>query len=122
MSAQAARELPDPLNRRVEHVISENERVRQAAAALGADDLSTVAALLNASHASLRENYEVSTPAVEAAVDALLAAGALGARLVGGGFGGSVLGLMPPGQGTDALLLGRAREVRPGPGARLLAS
>ena len=55
------------------------------------------ARLLDASHESLRDHYEVSTPAVEAAVARLREAGASGARLVGGGFGGSVLGLFAPG-------------------------
>jgi galactokinase len=73
--------------------------------------------LLDASHASLRDDYEISTPAVEAAVRRLKDAGALGARIVGGGFGGHVLGLLPAGGQAPA----GALEVRPGPGARLLA-
>jgi galactokinase len=108
--------LPEPLSRRAAHVIGENERVRAAVAALRADDLPAVAALLNASHASLRDCYEVSTPAVESAVERLLAAGAAGARVIGGGFGGSVLGLLAPGLATPA----GAREVRPGAGAHLV--
>ena len=72
--------------------------------------------LLNASHESLRENYEVSTAAVEAVVQRLRGAGASGARLVGGGFGGSVLGLFAPGVPHPR----DAREVRPGAGAHLL--
>ena len=62
--------------------------------------------LLDASHASLRDCYEVSTPAVEEAVRRLKQAGALGARIVGGGFGGHVLGLLPGG----ALVRSRARS------------
>jgi galactokinase len=113
----AAAGLPEPLRRRALHVIGENERVQQAVAALRADDLAAIGRLLNASHESLRERYEVSTPAVEAAVARLRAAGAAGARVVGGGFGGSVLGLFAPEVPvpTDAL------EVRPGVGAHLLA-
>jgi galactokinase len=80
------------------------------------EDLPAVGSLLNASHRSLRDLYEVSTPAVEAAVQRLLAAGAAGARLVGGGFGGCALGLLPP----DARQPARTREVRPAAGARLL--
>ena len=53
--------------------------------------------MLNASHASLRDDYEVSTDAVEVTVGRLLEAGARGARIMGGGFGGSVLGLLGPG-------------------------
>lgn len=111
------RELPETLRRRVRHVLDENERVLQAVAALRAGDLPRLGALLNASHRSLRDLYEVSTPAVEAAVERLLEAGALGARIVGGGFGGSVLALFGPGTPTPA----RCLEVRPGPGAHLLA-
>ncbi len=112
----AVERLPEPLRRRAVHVIDENERVRQAVAALRADDLPAVGRLLNASHESLRDSYEVSTPAVEAAVERLRRAGATGARVVGGGFGGSVLGLFAPGVHPPA----GAHEVRPGAGAHLL--
>jgi len=112
----AARALSAPLDRRVRHVVSENERVLATVDALERGDLVELGRLLDASHASLRDDYEVSTPAVEAAVEALRDAGALGARVIGGGFGGHVLGLMPPGAGTPE----GALEVRPGPGARLL--
>jgi len=113
---RAAEGLPEPLDRRALHVIGENRRVLEAVAALRAEDLRAVGELLSASHASLRDRYEVSTDAVEAAVARLLAAGAAGARLVGGGFGGSVLGLFAPGTPLPA----GVREVRPGPGAHLL--
>ncbi|HWX95782.1 MAG TPA: galactokinase family protein [Solirubrobacteraceae bacterium] len=113
---EAAWRLPDPLRRRAAHVIGENRRVRAAVAALRAGDLPTIGELLNASHESLRDDYEVSTAAVEAAVSLLREAGAAGARLVGGGFGGSVLGLFAPATKPPA----GAREVRPGPGARVL--
>ncbi len=116
VNEDAADGLPEPLRRRALHVIGENERVRQAVAALRAGDLQAIGALLDASHASLRDRYEVSTPAVEMAVQRLREAGASGARLVGGGFGGSVLGLFAPGVPTP----GDAREVRPGAGAHLL--
>ncbi len=115
-SAEAAEALPEPLRRRAGHVRGENRRVLEAVAALRADDLEAIGGLLNASHASLRDCYEVSTPAVEAAVERLRAAGASGARMVGGGFGGSVIGLFAPGIPN----LEDAREVRPGAGARLL--
>jgi galactokinase len=112
----ASEQLPEPLDRRARHVISENQRVRDTVAALCFRDLRAVGALLNASHASLRDDYDVSTPAVEDAVQRLLTAGASGARLVGGGFGGSVLGLFAPGVGDPP----DSRVVRPGPGAHLL--
>ena len=108
--------LPEPLRARAQHVSGENERVTAAVAALRAHDEEALAALLNASHESLRDLYEASTPAVERAVQALLEEGAAGARMIGGGFGGSVLGLFAPGIRLPA----RAREVRAGPGARVL--
>jgi galactokinase len=108
--------LAEPLRRRALHVIGENERVRRAVAALRKGDLQAIGALLDASHESLRDDYEVSTPAVETAVRRLREAGASGARLVGGGFGGSVLGLFAPGARPPD----DAREVRPGAGAHLL--
>jgi galactokinase len=115
-TSEAVTELPAPLGRRATHVIAENERVDQTVAALKAHDWPAVGALLDASHASLRDLYEVSTAAVEAAVAALKNSGALGARIVGGGFGGHVLGLLAPGaQPPDAAI-----AVEPGPGAHLI--
>jgi galactokinase len=113
---EMAARLPPPLSRRVEHVVTENERVDAAVRALEARDLVALGELLDASHASLRDCYEVSTPAVEEAWRRLHEAGALGARIVGGGFGGHVLGLLPP----DAAPPEGAIEVRPGPGARVI--
>jgi galactokinase len=109
--------LTPVLARRVRHVIGENARVLATVAALRRGALEEVGALLDTSHASLRDLYECSTPAVEVAVRALKEAGALGARLVGGGFGGHVLGLFPPGVSPPA----HAREVRPSRGAHLLS-
>jgi galactokinase len=108
--------LPEPLNRRVRHVVTENARVDATVAALRLGDLDEVGRLLDASHASLRDDYEASVPEVEATVDRVRAGGAVGARMVGGGFGGSVLALFGPG----ADLPEGAFEVRPGPAARLL--
>ncbi len=112
----AAAGLPDPLDRRVRHVVTENARVDEAVDALAAGDLEAVGRLLDAAHASLRDDYDASVPAVERTVGALRDAGAAGARMVGGGFGGSVLGLLPPGTPAPR----EAVEVRPGPAARLL--
>jgi galactokinase len=98
----AAGALPEPLRGRVRHVVTENERVEATVAALERGDLEAVAALLDRSHASLRDDYEASVPEVEAAVERLKAAGAAGARMVGGGFGGAVLGLFPPGRELPA--------------------
>jgi galactokinase len=113
--AAAVERLPDPLRKRARHVLSENERVRAAVAALRADDLAALGELLSASHASLRDDYEVSTPAVEATVARLGDAGAAGARIMGGGFGGCVLGLFAPGVEPPS----GALPVSPGPGAHL---
>jgi galactokinase len=115
-SWSAVERLPEPLRRRAGHVLGENARVEDTVEALRAGELPVVGRLLNASQASLRDNYEVSTDAVEAAVERLLAAGAVGARMVGGGFGGHVLGLLAEGVKAPA----GAREVRAGPGAHLL--
>jgi galactokinase len=108
--------LPPTLANRVEHVLAENERVLATAAALRAGDLHATGRLLNASHASLRDLYECSTPAIELAVERLHAAGAVGARMVGGGFGGHVLGLLPPGTQSPA----GAHQVSPAGGAHLV--
>jgi galactokinase len=108
--------LPDPLDRRVRHVITENERVDAAVATLEQRDPEALGWLLDASHRSLRDDYEVSVPEVERAVAACRDAGALGARIMGGGFGGSVLALFPP----AAALPERAVRVRAGRGARIV--
>jgi galactokinase len=109
-------ELPEPLQSRARHVVTENERVEETVRALSQGDLDRVGELLNASHASLRDCFEVSTPSVERTVKTLLDAGASGARIMGGGFGGVVLGLLPPGAKPPA----GAIEVEPGPGARIV--
>jgi galactokinase len=112
---EAAARLPAPLDRRVRHVVTENARVDAAADALRAGELAALGPLLDASHASLRDDYEVSVPAVEEAITRCRAAGAAGARIVGGGFGGSVLSLFPPGVAPPA----GAVAVEPGGPARL---
>ena len=108
--------LPAPLARRARHVLEENRRVRAAVEALRRNDMAALGALLDASHASLRDLYEASTPAVEETVARLRDCGAAGARMVGGGFGGSILGLFAPGGSPPA----QARDVRPSAGAHLL--
>jgi galactokinase len=107
--------LPPPLDRRVRHIVTENARVEESVAALAQGDLRRVGRLLDESHASLRDCYEVSTRAVERAVARCKDAGAVGARIMGGGFGGHVLALYP----DDARLPDGAVEVTPGPGARV---
>lgn len=110
--------LPEPLRSRARHVLDESRRVVEAVAALRTDDLEELAALLNASHASLRDLYEVSTTAMERTVQGLLHAGAAGARMIGGGFGGYALAIFPPGVDPPAGSL----DVRSGPGAHVLES
>jgi galactokinase len=112
----AVERLPERLRRRAGHVLDENARVQATVTALRAGDMPAVGRLLNASHVSLRDQYEVSTPAVEATVERLLQSGARGARIVGGGFGGHVLGLLGP----EAHPPEGAREVHAGAGAHLL--
>jgi galactokinase len=76
--------------RRLRHVVTENERVRRFAAALEAEDLDEAGRLLKASQASLRDDYEVSVPELDLLVQLAESAGAYGARLLGAGFGGAV--------------------------------
>lgn len=83
------------LRRRARHVVSENRRVLEAVALLRRGALREVGPLLTQSHTSLRDDFEVSWPEADLAVDAATTAGALGARMMGGGFGGSVLALVP---------------------------
>ena len=96
---EAARErmesLTDPLlRRRARHVVTEIARVRDVVALLDSGRIRDIGPLLNASHDSLRDDLEVSSPELDCAVDAAHAAGALGARMTGGGFGGSALALI----------------------------
>jgi galactokinase len=111
-----ARRLPEPLRSRALHVLAENERVRMAVEALRSGDLAGLAALLDASHASLRDLFEVSDPAIEVTIARMKRAGAAGARIMGGGFGGAVLALFPPGVEPPEEVL----AVSPAAGARLL--
>lgn len=86
--------LDDPiLRRRARHVVTEIERVHTAADALRSGRVHDLGPLLDASHRSLRDDFEVSCAELDSAVDAATAAGALGARMVGGGFGGSAIAL-----------------------------
>ena len=79
---------------RARHAVTEISRVMDAVAALRASDFQTLGALINGSHQSLRDDYAVSCPELDVAVSAAIAAGALGSRMVGGGFGGSAIALV----------------------------
>ena len=88
--------LPSPLDRRARHVVTENQRVLDTVAAFRAGDLEAVGALLSSSHASMRDDFEVSVPDIDLLVSiAERQRGVYGARLTGGGFGGSIVGLAP---------------------------
>ncbi len=113
---EAAARLGGAEGRRARHVLSENRRVDATVAALRAGDLEAVGRLLDESHASLRDDFEASVPEVEATVERLKRAGAAGARMMGGGFGGAVLALLGPGGARPDGVI----PVVPGPAARLL--
>ena len=95
--------IADPVVRaRARHVVTENARVLRFADALRSGDLSAAGALMVEAHASFRDDFEASTPVVDALVDRLVATpGVYGARLTGGGFGGCVVALVEPGTPTD---------------------
>ena len=92
---EAARtRLPDVNYKRARHAVTEISRVLEAVKVLEADDFSNFGDLLTKSHQSLRDDYNVSCPELDLAVDTALSLGALGARMVGGGFGGSAIALI----------------------------
>jgi galactokinase len=104
---QATPELTPLLRRRAHHVISENARVLQTIAALEQGDSTALRTLFAASHASMRDDYQVSVPEIDLLVELADAQpGMVAARLTGGGFGGSVVMLAERGRGLQA-----AREI-----------
>ncbi|MGH3718574.1 MAG: galactokinase [Pseudonocardiaceae bacterium] len=111
--------LTDPLlRRRAGHVVSEIARVRTVAALLESGQIRDIGTLLTASHTSLRDDLEVSSPELDCAVDAAHAAAALGARMTGGGFGGSALVLVErtaTAAVTHAVMAAAARHGHPEP-------
>ena len=82
------------MRRRVRHVVTENQRVLDTVALLGSGRIREIGPLLTASHASMRDDFEITVPEIDVAVEAALTAGAYGARMTGGGFGGCVLALV----------------------------
>jgi galactokinase len=88
---------------RARHAVTEMQRVLDCVDALSASDFEMVGQLINQSHASLRDDYTVSCPELDTAVDAALAAGALGSRMVGGGFGGSAIALIQASKTTETI-------------------
>jgi galactokinase len=107
--ASAAEVAADPLAR---HVVSENARVRSFVAALRAGDLDRCGRLMLESHASLRDDFEVSTPELDALVELLVDEGARGARLTGAGFGGCVVAITEAGAGSEIARRAAARYGR----------
>jgi galactokinase len=115
--------------RRARHIVTENRRVLQTVAALGDNDFGEVGRLLTESHASMRDDFGITTEHIDLIADTAVAAGALGARMTGGGFGGCVIALVSS-AGVDPVreavlaTLDRAghrpptvSHTRPGPGA-----
>jgi galactokinase len=97
----------DVLRRRVQHIVTENHRVEATVGLLRSGNVDEVGALLTASHLSLRDQFEVSWPEANVAVEAAIRAGARGGRMVGGGFGGSAIALVP-----ENMLMAVREEVR----------
>ena len=110
--------LDDVLWRRSRHVVSENQRVIDVVTLMRAGRLAEIGPLLSASHQSLRDMFEVSAPALDTVVSAAMAAGAAGARMTGGGFGGSAIALVPVGYAsavTEAVTAAAATAGHPVP-------
>ncbi len=133
MLAEAKAILPETLRRRVHHVVGENRRVLESASALRAGDPEAFGRLMDASHESLRNDFEVSGPELDLLVEcARRRSGVWGARLTGAGFGGCAIALVRAGQAepvADAILeeyrrqsghRGRAWVGEPAEGARLV--
>ncbi|MBM6620794.1 galactokinase [Micrococcaceae bacterium RIT802] len=126
---EAQRLLDPDTFRRVRHIVTENQRVLDTVATLDADGPQAIGPLLNASHASMRDDFGISCDELDAAVDAAQRAGALGARMTGGGFGGSAIALVAAADAatvaesvrgrfaTEGYLAPEIFSVRPGPGA-----
>lgn len=105
-------DMPDPIGRRVRHVVTENARVIQSARALEGGDLAALRQIFSASHSSLRDDYEVSCPELDAMVEAAIeASGCLAARMTGAGFGGAVVALVQR-KDAERFLSAAAREYR----------
>ena len=86
--------LDDVTFRRIRHVITENQRVLDTVAVLREQGASAIGELLDASHRSMRDDFEISVPELDLAVETAVSAGALGARMTGGGFGGAAIALV----------------------------
>jgi galactokinase len=108
--SRCAGELPEVLAKRADHVINENARVMDATSALESDDMQTLGTLLQQSHASLRDKYEVSCSELDRMVEGFMATdGVYGARMTGAGFGGSAIAIVPTGIKDE--VMAKAAEV-----------
>ncbi|WP_246186722.1 galactokinase [Microlunatus speluncae] len=133
LDAALAKLDDDLLRRRVRHVVTEDARVLEAVAVLEQGRLADLGPLLDASHVSMRDDFEITVPTIDLAVETAREAGALGARMTGGGFGGCIIALVPT--GTADAVAGRIGEAfaaagyaapahfvgRPSAGARRIA-
>ena len=91
-----AKEIMDDVTfRRVRHIVTENERVLETVERLRTEGPKSIGALLNASHVSMRDDFEISIDELDTAVDVAVRHGAVGARMTGGGFGGAAIALAP---------------------------
>src|SRR6185437_12332062 len=91
--------VTDPVDaRRARHVLTENQRVLDYVAALGDSDYAEAGRIFTASHASMRDDFAITTPHIDRIAHTAVQAGALGARMTGGGFGGCVIALVPTGR------------------------
>jgi galactokinase len=106
---EALAEVADPVDaRRARHILTDNQRVLDVVAALEKSDFTAIGALFNASQASMRDDFGITTEHIDLIADSAVQAGALGARMTGGGFGGCVIALAPA-EKADAIA-GQIRE------------
>jgi galactokinase len=99
LGVSAVQAVADPGDaRRARHILTENQRVADVVAALGDSDFERMGRILTASHASMRDDFEITTDHIDLIAETAVRAGALGARMTGGGFGGCVIALVPAAQ------------------------
>ncbi|HEU5483865.1 MAG TPA: galactokinase [Microlunatus sp.] len=109
LDAALARLDDEVMRKRVRHVVTENQRVLDAKERLQAQDYPGLAPLLDASHVSMRDDFEITVPTVDLAVRTATEAGAHGARMTGGGFGGCIIALVDAGRSEQvAAAIGEA--------------
>ena len=92
--ATAKQKMDDVTFRRVRHIVTENQRVLQTVSALADARMDELGELLLASHASMRDDFEISIPELDLAVETAMKVGAVGSRMTGGGFGGAAIAVI----------------------------